>query len=139
MLIRLIQARFDGDAGLRGRLSIAVLAGIPLHVPVGAAIGGEFSQTPICTEALQRGCVVSFASFADGADPKDDSRIPTPAGQERVCVNPAALDRPCDHVTPYWRRVVETGQRKRPDTHGRRRSPHRARQTVQSRQTHHFN
>lgn len=94
MLIRLIQARFDGDAGLRGRLSIAVLAGIPLHVPVGAAIGGEFSQTPICTEALQRGCVVSFASFADGADPKDDSRIPTPAGQERVCVNPAALDRP---------------------------------------------
>ncbi len=93
MLIRMIQARFDDDSALGAKLSIAVLAGIPLHVPIGATTGGEFSQTPICTRAKQRSCVVSFSSYAEGAEPRADRRIPTPFGQERVCVNPAALDR----------------------------------------------
>jgi hypothetical protein len=94
MLIKLIQARFDNSPELRGRLLLGILAGIPINVPTGQKVGGTFANVPVCTLPGETGCLIAFGSYAEGSDPATDTRIPTPAGQERVCVNPATLDDP---------------------------------------------
>lgn len=92
MLIKLLQARFETSPELRGKLLIGILAGIPVNVPVGQKLGGTFSNVPVCTLPGEVGCFIAFSSYAEGSDPAMDTRIPTPAGQERVCANPATLD-----------------------------------------------
>lgn len=92
MLIKLIQARFENSPELRGKLLLGILAGIPVNVPVGQKVGGTFGNVPVCTLPGEVGCFIAFGSYAEGANPAPDTRIPTPAGQERVCINPATLD-----------------------------------------------
>lgn len=92
MLIKLIQARFDNSPELRAKLLLGILAGIPINVPTGQKVGGTFANVPVCTRPGETGCLIAFGSYAEGSDPATDTRIPTPAGQERVCVNPATLD-----------------------------------------------
>jgi len=94
MLIKLIQARFESSPELRGKLLLGILAGIPVNVPIGQKTGGTFSNVPVCTLPGEVGCFIAFSSYAEGANPAMDTRIPTPAGQERVCANPATLDDP---------------------------------------------
>lgn len=94
MLIKLIQGRFDASRKLREKLLLGIFAGIPVNVPTGQKVGGTFAHVPVCTLPGEVGCFIAFSSYADGSDPKIDARIPTPAGQERVCVNPATLDDP---------------------------------------------
>lgn len=93
-LIKLIQGRFENAPELRAKLLLGILAGIPVNVPVGQKLGGTFSHVPVCTLPGETGCFIAFASYVEGSDPAPDTRIPTPAGQERVCVNPATLDDP---------------------------------------------
>jgi hypothetical protein len=93
-LIKLLQSRFDTSPELRGKLLLGILAGIPVNVPTGQKVGGTFSSVPVCTLPGETGCFIAFGSYAEGANPGTDTRIPTPAGQERVCVNPATLDDP---------------------------------------------
>lgn len=94
MLIKLIQNRFETSPQLREKLLLGILAGIPVNVPTGQKLGGTFANVPVCTEPGETGCFIAFGSYAEGSDPTTDSRVPTPAGQERVCVNPATLDDP---------------------------------------------
>jgi hypothetical protein len=102
MLIKLMQQRFDNSPDLRAKLLLGILAGIPVNVPTGQKVGGTFSNVPICTQPGETGCFIAFGSYAEGSDPAPDTRIPTPAGQERVCVNPATLDDPT--LSPDTRR-----------------------------------
>lgn len=92
MLIGMIQGRFESSPELRQKLLLAILAGIPVNVPTGQKVGGTFTNVPVCTQPGEIGCFIAFGSYAEGSDPTTDSRVPTPAGQERVCVNPATLD-----------------------------------------------
>lgn len=92
MLIRLLQGRFETSPELRAELLLGILAGIPVNVPAGQKVGGTFANVPVCTQPGETGCFIAFGSYAEGSDPTTDSRVPTPAGQERVCVNPATLD-----------------------------------------------
>ncbi|WP_082006591.1 DUF3089 domain-containing protein [Sphingomonas sp. ERG5] len=94
MLIKLIQSRFDTSPELRGKLLLGILAGIPVNVPVGQKLGGTFNNVPVCTLPGEVGCFIAFGTYVEGSNPGTDTRIPTPAGQERVCVNPATLDDP---------------------------------------------
>ncbi|WP_447725143.1 DUF3089 domain-containing protein [Sphingomonas koreensis] len=94
MLIKLLQARFESSSELRAKLVLGILAGIPVNVPIGQKVGGTFSNVPVCTLPGEVGCFIAFSTYAEGADPAMDTRIPTPAGQERVCANPATLDDP---------------------------------------------
>lgn len=102
MLIKLIQGRFENSPALREKLLLGILAGIPVDVPTGQKTGGTFAQVPVCTLPGETGCFIAFGSYAEGSNPTTDSRIPTPAGQERVCVNPATLDDPA--LSPEARR-----------------------------------
>lgn len=102
MLIRLLQGRFETSSELRAKLLIGILAGIPVNVPTGQKVGGTFAQVPVCTQPAETACFIAFGSYAEGSDPTTDSRVPTPAGQERVCVNPATLDDPA--LSPEARR-----------------------------------
>ena len=94
MLVKLIQGRFENSPELRGKLRLGILAGFPVNVPVGQKLGGTFSHVPVCTLPGETGCFIAFGSYVEGSNPASDTRIPTPAGQERVCVNPATLDDP---------------------------------------------
>ena len=103
MLIKLIQGRLETSPELRGKLLLGILAGIPVNVPTGQKIGGTFAQVPVCTEPGETGCFIAFGSYAEGSNPTTDPRVPTPAGQERVCVNPATVDDPT--LSPEARRT----------------------------------
>lgn len=92
MLIKLIQGRFDNSPELRSKLLLGILAGIPVNVPTGQKLGGTFTNVPVCTLPGEVGCFIAFSTYAEGSNPATDTRLPTPAGQERVCVNPATLD-----------------------------------------------
>ncbi|WP_261300333.1 DUF3089 domain-containing protein [Sphingomonas alpina] len=94
LLIKVIQSRFDPSPELRAKLLLGILAGIPVNVPVGQKLGGTFNNVPVCTLPGETGCFIAFGSYVEGSNPGTDTRIPTPAGQERVCVNPATLDNP---------------------------------------------
>jgi len=84
LLLRLLE-EFFVDAPLRDRLVAAY--------PVGARVwtgpyrrGG--SAIPICRDALQTGCLVSWRTFAEGADPSLDDNPGEPADGLSLCVNP---------------------------------------------------
>jgi len=70
--------------------------------PVGARVyEGPFERgeapIPVCENARQTGCLVSWRSFAPGAEPARDTHPGEPADGETVCVNPLSWrqdDRP---------------------------------------------
>lgn len=54
---------------------------------------GDFPWMPLCTNADQAGCLVSYVTFRDTVPPPPDSGFgrSRKAGERMVCVNPAAL------------------------------------------------
>jgi len=91
MLTRLVQRYFDADPTMRAQLLVAILLGGEIQVPEGRASGATFANVPLCTTALQTGCVVAFRSHR--AQEAVEPRWNTPArGNITACVNPATLD-----------------------------------------------
>ncbi len=76
------------------KLIISVLIpGTNVAVPAGKDVGGDFKSTPLCHNAKDVGCVVSYVSFRADSPPPENSRfgvVPQP-GMVAACVNPAAL------------------------------------------------
>ena len=93
LLNRLIQEEIDGDENRRERLVSAILLGSSVAVPDGEDVGGDFANIPLCREATQTGCVVSYASFRSTAPPPADSFFGRTRDGDGVaaCNNPAAL------------------------------------------------
>jgi Protein of unknown function (DUF3089) len=99
-LTSLIQEEIDGDPGLRARLLSALLIGGRVTVPPGQDNGGSFHHIPACRRPSQLGCVVAYNSF--GTAPPADSLFGRPsAGEEVLCVNPAALRGGTARMHPY--------------------------------------
>ncbi|TPG55128.1 DUF3089 domain-containing protein [Sphingomonas glacialis] len=77
------------------KLIISVLIpGTNVAVPAGKDVGGDFKSTPLCHNAKDVGCVVSYVSFRAESPPPANSRfgvVPEP-GMVAACVNPAALE-----------------------------------------------
>jgi hypothetical protein len=92
MVSLLLKRFFDGDPAMRERLLLAMPIGYALEVAAGKTTGGTFTNLPICTEAGQTACVVGYRAFVAGAAHEPYLSAPS-AGQESVCVNPAALAR----------------------------------------------
>jgi Protein of unknown function (DUF3089) len=93
MLRRLIQRVVEPSPAIESQMLLAVLAGTlgDTYVPKGQVVGGSFKNTPLCTSAAQRGCVLTFSTFAKGYEPTSsypDFALPT--GMDVACANPAA-------------------------------------------------
>jgi hypothetical protein len=96
MLRRLIQRVIETSADVQKHLVVAILMGAfgDVLVPTGQAVGGTFKSTPLCTQDSQRGCVITFNSFAKGYEPTSIYGTgfgPVAAGMDVACTNPAAL------------------------------------------------
>jgi hypothetical protein len=103
LLTRLLQAEFDNDAGLRGRLISALLIGGTVQVPPGRDVGGSFQNLPLCATATQRSCVITYNTFSTAEPPAADGLFGngTPDGAlVPACVNPARLSGGTDVVNP---------------------------------------
>jgi hypothetical protein len=81
-----------------------LLIGFNVEVPEGQAVGGTFRQTPLCTQAGQTGCVVSYVSFRAAAPPPEGARFGRAArpGMTVACTNPAALGGGSAPLDSYW-------------------------------------
>ena len=103
-LIRLLASEIEGKP-IAARMLSALLLGFNVEVPEGQAVGGTFRTTPLCTQAGQTGCVVTYVSFRAEAPPPATALFGRAAGAGRTvaCTNPAALG--SDAVAPldsYW-------------------------------------
>ncbi len=93
LLTRLLRERFDEDSAMRSKLVSALLLG-PLGgvlVPDNRVVGGTFKHIPLCEDAQQRGCIVTFDSEAAGLETKHADALLFPDGMTRACTNPASL------------------------------------------------
>ncbi len=102
VLRRLIQEEIDGDERLRSRLVSALLLGSTVRVPEGEDIGGDFANIPLCRDAAQTGCVISYASFRDTASPPADGFFGQAAQGRAACTNPASLGGGRGTLRPYF-------------------------------------
>jgi len=84
LLLRLLD-EFFREGPLRERLVAAYVVGA--RVWQGPHARGE-AAVPVCGDAQQTGCLVSWRSFAEGADPSLDTNPEEPADGETLCVNP---------------------------------------------------
>ena len=102
-LVTLIKNEIDGNPTLRGRLVSAILLGTSLQVPVGADVGGDFANIPLCHSRRDTGCAISFASFRATAPPPSNSffGVSRAAGLQAACTNPAALKGGKARLHPY--------------------------------------
>ncbi len=102
VLRRLMEEEIDGDEQLRGRLVSALLLGATVAVPEGEDVGGDFANIPLCREATQTGCVISYASFRDNAPPPAGSFFGRATEGMAACTNPASLAGGPGTLRPYF-------------------------------------
>ncbi len=109
LLKRLAAEKLDGKPLARQLLSV-ILPGTTVLVPVGSAVGGEFTSIALCRSMRQTGCIVTWASYRDVPGPPAGAlfgRSSDPALMAG-CTNPAALaggPAPLDGVFgfPWWK------------------------------------
>ena len=92
LLIELIRNEIDGRP-LQDQLVSAILAGNSVVVPKGESTGGSFSEVPLCEDAGQTGCIISYATYRENLSPGDEGmflfgRAPNDES-EIACFNPA--------------------------------------------------
>jgi hypothetical protein len=92
-LTALVREVIDPDPAQRDLLVSAILLGTSVQVPVGADVGGDFANIPLCRRNGQNGCVISYSSFRSDAPPPANSYfgVPRQPGWQAACTNPAAL------------------------------------------------
>ncbi|MBY0279007.1 DUF3089 domain-containing protein [Candidatus Binatia bacterium] len=102
-LTALVRNEIDPSPELRARLVSAILLGTSLQVPVGADVGGDFQNVPLCRSASQTGCAISYASFRADAPPPSSSLFGKSRGPglQAACTNPAALGGGTGALKPY--------------------------------------
>ncbi len=103
-LARLLAEEIEGEE-FADRMLSALLIGYNIVVPEGAAVGGTFQRTPLCTEAGQTGCVVTYVSFRANNPPPEGAWFGRAArpGMTIACTNPAALGRSASApLDSYW-------------------------------------
>jgi hypothetical protein len=102
ILIRLLSSIVDSDAGLRGRLVLAIILGGDVEVRAGSLTGGSFEHIPACSRPKQAGCVIAYSSFPGEPPPsalfgRPGQGVALQSGEgankraDVVCVNPASL------------------------------------------------
>lgn len=91
MLKRLIAEEIETGAAL-SQVIAAYLIGYNVEVPSGAAVGGDFAKMPLCSSAKQTGCLVTYATFAEGMVPAERTLFGRSYedGVDVACVNPAS-------------------------------------------------
>jgi hypothetical protein len=102
MLKRLLADEIEGKPAA-GRLVSALLIGTNVEVAKGGVIGEL--KTPLCRNASQTGCVVSYVSFRAESPPPSGSLFGRAAAPERqvACTNPADLaGNRLVPLTPYF-------------------------------------
>jgi len=92
-LTALLRNEIDPRPELRPLLVSAMLLGTSVQVPVGADVGGDFVNVPLCRSATQTGCVISYSSFRSDEPPPATSffGVSRGPGLQAACTNPAAL------------------------------------------------
>jgi len=94
-------ARSVENSEARRNIISAMLIGTNVAVPSGQVVGGDLKRIPLCRQAGQYGCVVSYVTFRQDSPPPANSRFGriaapgtaggTPSGMVVACTNPAAL------------------------------------------------
>lgn len=103
MLTQLIADEIDDEPLLRDRLVSAYILGSGVQVPEGEVVGGTFANVPLCEQADQTGCVVSYSSYRATSPPVAGSFFGRADGGTRAaCVNPADLAGGPAFVQPYF-------------------------------------
>lgn len=89
---RLLADVIDPDPAQRKLLVAAHLIGSSVAVPVGADVGGDLQEIPLCRSLDATGCVVTYATFRSTAPPPENALFGRPRSGEGMagCVNPAA-------------------------------------------------
>ncbi|WP_031554004.1 DUF3089 domain-containing protein [Parvularcula oceani] len=92
MLTQLVANEIDGQP-LQDRMLSAMLIGFNVGVPEGETVGGTFENVPLCEEASQTGCAISFVTFKSNAPPPASTRFGRSDDEalDVACVDPAAL------------------------------------------------
>jgi hypothetical protein len=92
ILVALIRQEIDGKP-VQARMVSAILMGTTIAVPRGKDVGGAFQHVPLCREASQIGCVITYASFRSTVPPPENTLFGkvTDPNMEAACTNPAAL------------------------------------------------
>ena len=115
MLRQLVRQEIDPRRSARKRLVSALLLGANVTVADGQVAGGDFKRVPACERPGQFGCVVAYSSFNE--TPPENSRfgrpvenaasiafgLPSGAGYEVLCTNPAALGGGSAPLSTYLR------------------------------------
>ncbi len=92
LLKRLVQEEIE-DTPIAGQMLSVMLGGHNLAVAKGKKGRGDFKSTPLCTNAMQTGCAIAWASFREAAPPPENSRYGKPPSKDSTiaCTNPADL------------------------------------------------
>src|SRR5262249_55186643 len=93
LLVALMKQEIDPQPKVRDHVVSAILMGGTVSVPQGNLVCGGFQNFPVCTRALQSGCVISFSSSPAAQPPPADSlfgRDPAPGHAGVVCQSRAA-------------------------------------------------
>jgi len=93
VLSNLVKEDIDNNPEVLAKMISAVLLGIDVAVPKGEVVGGAFQNVPLCTQPGQRGCVITYVSYASDDVPMEGDRFGAdPSETEQAgCVNPATL------------------------------------------------
>lgn len=92
VLTQLIKDQLDKKP-VDKRFIAALLLGTNVMVPKDKAVGGTFSNLPLCKSADDLGCIIVYASFRDTTPPPDNSLFAKSTDPNLVaaCTNPAAI------------------------------------------------
>jgi hypothetical protein len=92
-LARILREEIDPSAAVRELIVSAYITGSSVTVPLGADVGGDLKEIPLCRALDQTGCVVTYATFRSTAPPPENSFFGRPRRDQpgmAGCVNPAA-------------------------------------------------
>jgi hypothetical protein len=103
MLRQLLRREIEPHPDQLRLLVSAIMLGGNVTVAAGKTVGGDFRETPLCTERAQVGCVVAYSTFAmdppanarfgkSAAPPADNpSTLPGGPGYQIACTDPRPL------------------------------------------------
>lgn len=114
ILLKLIAEEIDGKPVQKQIVSALILG---MNTPVDPA-KDAYGSLPLCREAGQVGCVISYVSFRAESPPPADARFGKveAAGMKAACVNPAALAGGSASVHSYFSDRTIMGTAMRPAT-----------------------
>lgn len=93
VLRQLIAERIETNPELLNKIVAAYLLGASIDVPPGDVVGGSFQNMPLCTEAGQTGCVVTYATYRATDPPQEGASFGQAevAGFQAGCNHPASV------------------------------------------------